>query len=170
MLSLRGLALEVYDVILRKPLLCWSRLGRGVLCGCVMLTVLCCSRKNRMLQGNGITMRPLFCGHLRKRCRDLLCGGHARGCCVRWLQHRFCWQSSVLPRGVRGDVSCGDRATGVLCSSRGRCLRQLGMRSLRALLLETRDVGLRHPVLCRSRLDPGVFNGSKVRPLLRKTR
>ena len=46
MLSLCGLPLEVCerDVVLRGPVLCWSRLGHDVLCGGRASPVLCSSR------------------------------------------------------------------------------------------------------------------------------
>ena len=102
-------------------------------------------------------------GRLRGSGRDLFCGGEARGRCVRWLRHRLCCQSRVLHRGLRGDVPCGGRASPVLCSSRGKCLRQLGMLSLRGLPLEVRKVVLRGPVLCWSRLGRDVPCGGHAR-------
>ena len=58
MLSLRGLQLGMCDVVPRGPVLCWSWLGREVLCGFRASPVLCSSRGKRLLQSMRKSMRP----------------------------------------------------------------------------------------------------------------
>ena len=58
MLLLRGLPLEARDVVLRGPVLCWSRLGHDVLCAGSWSPVLCSSWGKRLLQARRKSMRP----------------------------------------------------------------------------------------------------------------
>ena len=73
MQSLRGLPLEVRDVFLRGPVLCWSRLGHDVLCGGSAIPVLCSSWGNRLLKGTRTSMRAPLRRLLRGPGGDVFC-------------------------------------------------------------------------------------------------